>query len=255
MRYSIKSRCQTSFVIQEKITMGNLFSIPKSKKPRSSAAQTVTLCDPHRVPIKIQKISDSFVQKGTVVPSEPKITAPATRMELLVASPELLHDRQNIIRCTWQTAGLTLEQGGVRLSTWKGQSEAVTGYHNHRESDYVGPQIRMKAHKKTLTDILLCSPLLKQSLFCEVDGCRIFRVLMSLTFDASIDTRIYAMASLIWLTKSVVRNKIHWKYSSSYKNTEMRILRWMLWRECRSRNTSTISGRRTALHSVHSVVR
>ena len=172
--------------------MGNLLPIPKSKKPRSSAAQTVTLCDLHGVPVNIQKISDSFIQKGTVVPSEPKITVPATRMELLVASPELLHDRQNIIRCTWQTAGLTLEQGGVRLSTWKGQSEAVTGYHNHRESDYVGPQIRMKAHKKTLTDIFLCS------FFCEVDGCRIFRVLiMSLTFDASIDTRVCAMASSI----------------------------------------------------------
>ena len=235
--------------------MGNLLSIPKSKKTCSSAAQTVTLCDSHGVPVKIQKISDSFVQKSTVVPSEPKITAPATRMELLVASPELLHDRQNIIRCNWQTAGLTLEQGGVILSTWKGQSEAVTGYHNHRESDYVGPQIRMKAHKKTLTDIFLCSPLLKQSLFCEVDGCRIFRVLMSLTFDAGIDTRIYAMASSIWLTKSIVRDIILWKYSNSHENTEMRTLRWMLWREHCSRNTSALSKRRRVLYSAHSMVR
>ena len=29
---------------------------------------------------------------------------------------------------------------------------------------------------------------------------------MSLTFDPSIDTRIYAMASLIWLTESAVRD-------------------------------------------------
>ena len=113
--------------------------MPNSKNPRSSATQTVTLCNPHGVPVKIQKISDSFVQKGTVVPSEPNITAPAARIEFLIASPELLHNRQNIIRCNWQTAGLTLEQGGVRLSTWKGQSAAVTKYHNHRESDYVGP--------------------------------------------------------------------------------------------------------------------
>ena len=248
--------------------MRNLFSKPRSKlkakyvsrqlfpgPARSSAAQIVTLCDEHGVPVKIQKISDSFVQKSTVVQSEPSITAPATCMKLHVATPELLHDRQNIIRCTWQTAGLTLDQGGVRLSTWKGQSEAVTGYHNHSESDYVGPQIRTKAHKKTLTDIFLCSPLLKQSLFSEVDPCRIFRVLMSLTFDASIDTRIYAMASSIWLTKSVVRDMILWKYSNSHENTEMRTLRWMLWRECCSRYTSALSKRRTALYCAHSMVR
>ena len=30
---------------------------------------------------------------------------------------------------------------------------------------------------------------------------------MSLTFDAIIDTRIYAMASSIWLTESVVREE------------------------------------------------
>ena len=210
MRYNLNLRCQTSFVIHKKITMGSLFSKPKSKKARSSAAQIVTLCDQHGVPVKIQKISDSFVQKGSVVQIKPNITAPATRTELYIATPELLHDRQQIIRCTWQTAGLTLDQGGVRLSTWKGQSEAVTAYHTLRESDYVSPQIRTKAREKTLTDIFLCSPLLKQSLFCEVDGCRIFRVLMSLTFDASTDTRIYAMASSIWLTKLVVRNMIPW---------------------------------------------
>ena len=119
--------------------MGTLFSKPKPKKACSSAAEIVTLCDEHSVPVKIQKISDSFVQKSTVVQSEPSITAPATRMELHVATPELLHNRQNIIRCTWQTAGLTLEQGGVRLSTWKGQSEAVTGYHTLGEFDYVSP--------------------------------------------------------------------------------------------------------------------
>ena len=137
--------------------MGNLFSKPRSKlkakyvsrqlfpgPARSSATQIVTLCNEHGVPVKIQKISDSFVQKSTVVQSEPSITAPATRMEIHVATPELLHDRQNIIRCTWQTADLTLDQGGVRLSTWRGQSAAVTGYHNHRESDYVGPKSERK---------------------------------------------------------------------------------------------------------------
>lgn len=116
--------------------MGSLFSKPKSKKARSSAAQIVALCDQHGVPVKIQKISDSFVQKGTVVQIKPNITAPATRTELYIATPEIIHDRQQIIRCTWQTAGLTLDQGGVRLSMWKGQSEAVTGYHTLRESDY-----------------------------------------------------------------------------------------------------------------------
>ena len=141
--------------------MGNLFSKPRSKlkakyvsrqlfpgPARSSAAQIVTLCDENGVPFKIQKISDGFVQKSTVVQSEPSITAPATRMELHVATPELLHDRQNIIRCTWQTAGLTLDQGGVRLSTWRGQSAAVTGYHNHRESDYVGPKSERKLTRR-----------------------------------------------------------------------------------------------------------
>ena len=34
---------------------------------------------------------------------------------------------------------LTLDQGGVRLSTWKGQSKAVTGYHTFSEFDYVSP--------------------------------------------------------------------------------------------------------------------
>ena len=144
MRSGLSLRCQTSLIIHEHITMGNLFSKPRSKTARSSAAQVVTLCDEHGVPVKIQKISDSFVQKSTVVQSEPSITAPATRMELHVATPELLQDRQNIIRCTWQTAGLTLDQGGVRLSTWRGQSAAVTGYHNHRESDYVGPKSERK---------------------------------------------------------------------------------------------------------------
>ena len=234
--------------------MGSPFSKPKSQKSRSSAAETVTFCDPNGVPVKVQKISDSFVQKGIIVESEPKITAPATRMELLVATPELLHDRQNIIRCTWETAGLTLEQGGVRLSTWKDQSEAVTAYHNPRESDYVNPQIRMKAHKKTLTNISLYSFSPNQSLFCEVDRCRIFRVLMSLTFDASINTRIYAMALSIWLTKSVVRNMVPWEYSI-HKDIEMRILRWILWRESCSRDTSASSRKRMALQFAHSVVR
>ena len=122
MRFRLNLRCQTYFIIHENITMGNLFSKPKSKPARSSAAQIVTLCDEHGVPVKTQKISDSFVQKGTVIQSEPNITAPANRTELLVATPELLHDRQQVIRCTLQTAGLTLNQGGVRLSTWKGQT-------------------------------------------------------------------------------------------------------------------------------------
>ena len=126
--------------------MGNLFSKAKSNNARSSAAQIVTVYDQQGVPVKTQKISDSFVQKGTVIQSESNITAPATRTELSFATPELLHDRQQIILCTWQTAGLTLDQGGVRLSTWKGQSEAVTGYCTHRESDYVSPQIRTKAY-------------------------------------------------------------------------------------------------------------
>lgn len=138
MRFRLNLQCQTSFVIHETITMRTLFSKPRSKKARSSAAQIVTLCDQHGVPVKTQKISDSFVQKGTVIQSKPNITAPATRTELQIATPELLHDRQQIILCTWQTAGLTLGQGGVRLSTWKGQSAAVTEYHNRRESDYVG---------------------------------------------------------------------------------------------------------------------
>ena len=143
--------------------MGNLFSKQKSKRARSSAAQT---------------------QKGTVIRNKLNITAPATPSELRVATSELLHDRQQIILCTWQTAGLTLDQGGVRLSTWKGQSEAVTEYHhNLGQPDYVNPQIRTKAHK-ILTDICLCSRL-------------IFQVLMSLTFDASVDTGIYAMASSV----------------------------------------------------------
>ena len=106
--------------------MGNLFSRPRSKTARSSAAQIVTLYDQNGVPVKTQKISDSFVEKGTVIQSKPNITAPVNRTELLVATPELPHDRQKIIQCTWQMAGLTLDQGGVRLSTWKGQSEAVT---------------------------------------------------------------------------------------------------------------------------------
>ena len=147
MRFRLRLRCQISLIIYENITIGNLFSKPRSKlkakyiprqlfpgPARSSAAQIVTLYNKHGVPVKIQRISDSFVQKSTVVQSEPSITAPATRMELHVATPELVRNRQNIIRCTWQTAGLTLDQGGVRLSIWTGQSAAVTGYHNHRES-------------------------------------------------------------------------------------------------------------------------
>ena len=120
MRFRLSLRCQISLIIHENITMGNLFSKPRSKPARSSAAQVVTLCDQNGVPVKTQKISDSFVQKDTVIQSEPNITAPANQTELLVATPELLHARQQVIRCTWQMAGLTLNQAGVRLSTWRG---------------------------------------------------------------------------------------------------------------------------------------
>ena len=77
--------------------MGSLFSKPKSKKARSSAAQIVTLCDQHGVPVKVQKISDSFVQKGTAVQIKPNITTPATRTELYIATPELL-EQEDLIK-------------------------------------------------------------------------------------------------------------------------------------------------------------
>ena len=156
----------------------------------SSAAQIVTIYDQYGVPVKIQTISDSFVQNGTMIQSKPNIIAPATRTELHVTNPDL-HDRQQIIRYTWQTTSLTLSQGDIRLFTWKGQSEAVTGCCTHWEFDCVSLQTRTKAHQKIFTDISLCSLLRKQSLFCKVDWCRIFLVPMSLTFDASMDTRIY----------------------------------------------------------------
>lgn len=119
--------------------MGALFSKLRSKKACSSAAQTVTLCNQHGVPVRTQKISDSFVQKGTMIQSKPNITAPATPTQLLVATPELLHARQQIIRSTIETAGLTLDQGGVRLSTWMDQSNTVTEYSKHWESGHVSP--------------------------------------------------------------------------------------------------------------------
>ena len=71
MRFRLSLRCQISLIIYENITMGNLFSKPRSKlkakyvsrqlfpgPARSSAAQIVTLCDEHGVPVKIQKISN-----------------------------------------------------------------------------------------------------------------------------------------------------------------------------------------------------
>ena len=77
-----------------------------------------------------------------MIQNKPNITAPATPTKLPVATAELLRGRQKIILCTWQT----LDQGGVRLSTSKGLSEAISGYYTDREHDYVGPQIRTKAH-------------------------------------------------------------------------------------------------------------
>ena len=126
--------------------MGTPFSKLRSKKARSSAAQIVTLCDQHGVPVSTQRISDGFVQKDTMIQNKPNITAPAAPTKLLVATSELLHARQQIIRSTFDTAGLTLDQGGVRLSTWRDQSDAVTEYSKHWESGYVGPKIRTKAH-------------------------------------------------------------------------------------------------------------
>ena len=135
----------------------------------SSAAQIVTLYDQHGVSVKIQNISDSYVQNGTVNHDKPNITAPTTRTELHVTNPELLHDRQQIVRFTWETTSLTLSQGDIRLFTCKDQSDAVTGCYTHRVSDCVGHQIGTKAHQKIFTDISLCSLLRKQSLFCKVD--------------------------------------------------------------------------------------
>ena len=134
----------------------------------SSAAQIVTIYDQYGVPVKIQTISDSFVQNGTMIQSKANITAPATRTELHVTNSDL-HDRQQIIRYTWQTTSLTLSQGDTRLFTWKGQSEAVTGCCTHWEFDCVSLPTRTKAHQKIFTDISLCSILRKQSLFCKVD--------------------------------------------------------------------------------------
>lgn len=92
MSFRLNLQYQTSYIIHENITMGNLFSRLNLKNARSSATQLVTLYDQHGFPDKTQKISDGFVQKGTVVQKEPNITAPANRTELLVAYPELLHD-------------------------------------------------------------------------------------------------------------------------------------------------------------------
>ena len=155
-----------------------------------SAAQIVTIYDQYGVPVKIQIISDNFVQNGTMIQSKANITAPATRTELHVTNSDL-HDRQQIIRYTWQTTSLTLSQEDIRLFTWKGQSKAVTGYCTHWKFDFISLSTRTKAHQKIFTDISLYCLLRKQSLFCKIDWYRIFLILMSLAFDVSIDTRIY----------------------------------------------------------------
>ena len=98
------------------------------------------------MPVKTQQISDSFIPKDTEIQNEPNITVPANRAELLLATPELLHDRQQVIRCTVQAACLTLDQEGARLSAWQGQSAAVTEY--HKESDFVGLKSERKLTRR-----------------------------------------------------------------------------------------------------------
>jgi len=109
---------------------------------KSHIDEAVDVYDQPGVPVRSMKISDIITEKGLTTQSgqsEASITTPSPPSKLRVATPSCIYERRRIIEHNIQA----VQQGGIKLSDWKEDTQAVKECGVWR-SDDVSTSFKMK---------------------------------------------------------------------------------------------------------------